>query len=129
MKTRTIALCTAGTAMAFLLIWEQVQATRLGYQVSRRRAQLRRRLDRTAYLRLELARIQAPARLAAEARRRLGMAQAGPESLVFLESSVPRLRLTAGLTGPQTRGSPPTRSSAALRAAEDGRMAALISDP
>lgn len=125
MKTKTIVLCAAGTAMAFLLVWEQVQATRLGYKVSRRRAQLRRRLDRTAYLRLELARVQAPARLAVEARRRLGMAPAGPESLVFLESEVPRLRLTAGLSGSPTRGSPPTSASAA----KDGRMAALIFDP
>ncbi len=129
MKTKTIVLCMVGTAMAFLLVWEQVQATRLGYKVSRRRAQLRRRLDRTAYLRLDLARVQAPARLAVEARRRLNMAPAGPESLVFLESDIPRLRLTASLREPKTRGSPPTRGSAAPRAVGDGRMAALISDP
>ncbi len=166
MKTKTIVLCTAGTAMAFLFVWEQVQATRLGYRVSRRRAQLRRRLDRTAYLRLELADLRAPARIAKEARRRLGMAPAGPESLVFLGSEVPRLRLTAGVRAPGTRGSPPTGGSAAPptaglpapqrtslggaalgpfrglvraltspigaaapRAARDGRMAALISDP
>ena len=126
---KMIALCAACTSLVFLFVWEQVQATRLGYKVSRRRAELRQRQDRTAYLRIELARLRAPARLAEEAQRRLQMAPAEPESLVFLGSEVPRLTLTASLTRPDVRGSSPTGGSIKQWAATDGRMAALIPDP
>ena len=128
MRTKTIALCMAGTILTFLFVWEQVQATRLGYRVSRRRVELGRRRDRTAYLRLELARLRAPARLAEEAARLLDMAPAEPERLVFLTSRVPRFQLT--VTRPA--GEKPSSNSVWKRSPKtaqgppDGRMAALI---
>ena len=69
---------------ALLFLWEQVQATRLGYEVSRTQAEVKRANARLDYLRLELERLGAPESVAAAARRRLGMAPPLPESVVVL---------------------------------------------
>jgi len=81
-----------------------VQATRLGYEISDKRLELRKQRDRTDYLRLEMVKLKSPERLAQRARRRLGMTPPSPECLVFLGSSVPRSRgpLAASLR-PKTR--------------------------
>lgn len=69
---------------ALLFLWEQVQATRLGYEVSRTQAEVKRAHARLDYLRLELERLGAPESVASAARRRLGMAPPLPESVVVL---------------------------------------------
>jgi hypothetical protein len=90
MTAKTIALCTLATAFAFILLWEKVQATRLGYDVGRTRARLRDTRARLSYLSLELERLRAPGRLAKEASQRLGMTPASPETLIFLGNAVAR---------------------------------------
>lgn len=78
----TVVLGVAGLSLLFL--WEQVQATRLGYQVSGARAELHRTRDRIAYLRSEFEALSAPESVAEAAARRLGMAAPLPESIVVL---------------------------------------------
>ncbi|MBI3298527.1 MAG: hypothetical protein HYZ75_10210 [Elusimicrobia bacterium] len=90
MRQKTILLSLAALAApAFLFLWEQVQATRLGYQVSAARTEVRRARERVAYLRLELERLNAPESVAEAARRRLRMGPPLPESVVVL--GAPRL--------------------------------------
>ncbi|MFH2202194.1 MAG: hypothetical protein ABIJ96_03685 [Elusimicrobiota bacterium] len=87
---RTFGLCAAGMSLTLLFLWQQVQATRLGYEITRSQLELRRLRDRTSYLRLEMERLITPEKLADRARRRLGMAPPSPECLVFIGSRVPR---------------------------------------
>lgn len=87
---KTVAWCAAAAAFAFLLLWQQVQATRTSYAVSRARSELKRHKERLAYLRMEFDRLAAPERLDALARRRLGMRPPTPESLVFLPAGPAR---------------------------------------
>ncbi len=115
MNKRIIIFCTAGSVIALLFLWEQVQVTRLGYEVSRTHIELNKKRDRTAYLRMELDQLHSPDLLAARARNRLGMSPANPERILFLGNTVPR-----SLSGSQdidrglSRGS---AASEALRAA------------
>lgn len=90
MNKRLLGLCTAGSVIALLFLWQQVQATRLGYEVSRSRIELNKKRDRTAYLRMELEQLLAPDLLAARAKSRLGMSPPNPERILFLGSTVPR---------------------------------------
>ena len=90
MRSNTIAVGLGLSVIAFLFLWQQLQATRLGYEVESARSQLRQQRDRNAYLRLELARLHSPDRIAKEARERLHMAPANPECLIFLGSAVQR---------------------------------------
>ncbi|MDE2291753.1 MAG: hypothetical protein KGL53_06690 [Elusimicrobia bacterium] len=91
MKTplKTLVMIAALASPLFLFLWEQVQATRLGYAVSRTQVELRRSRERADYLRLELDRLQAPESVADAAQRRLGMAPPTPESVVVLGTSRP----------------------------------------
>ncbi len=90
MSPRRKLATIAGLAVPlFLFLWEQVQATRLGYEVNLTQTELRHARERVAYLRLELDRLDAPESVAAQARRRLGMAAPTPESVVVL--GAPRL--------------------------------------
>ena len=85
MTTRKTVLTIAAVASPlFLFLWEQVQATRLGYEVNLTQTELRHARERVAYLRLELDRLDAPESVASAARRRLGMAAPTPESIVVL---------------------------------------------
>lgn len=90
MNKRLLGLCTAGSVIALLFLWQQVQATRLGYEVSRSRIELNKKRDQTAYLRMELEQLLAPDLLAARAKSRLGMSPPNPERILFLGSTVPR---------------------------------------
>ena len=83
-QRKTLLTLVALASPLFVFLWEQVQATRLGYQVSQTQAELRRSRERAAYLRLELESLNAPESVAAAARRRLQMAPGLPESVVVL---------------------------------------------
>ncbi|OIO12397.1 MAG: hypothetical protein AUJ52_00185 [Elusimicrobia bacterium CG1_02_63_36] len=80
----------AAAALAFLFLTEQVQATRMGYELGSARSQLSGRRDRVAYLRLQIESLEAPEKLAEAARRRLKMRPPAPETLVVLGSEVDR---------------------------------------
>lgn len=81
---RTLLTILALASPLLLFLWEQVQATRLGYEVSRTQTEFKRAQARLDYLRLELERLGAPESVAAAARRRLGMSAPQPESIVVL---------------------------------------------
>lgn len=77
-------------SLAFLFLTEQVQATRLGYELGSTRSELKTRKDRVAYLQLELDQLHTPERLAHLAKSRLGMRPPAPESLIVLGNEVDR---------------------------------------
>ncbi len=75
------------------LVWQHVEATRIGYRVENSRRQIVRLRAENAGLRRELESRLAPAQLALNAEKRLGMILANPESLRILDSlESPRLR-------------------------------------
>jgi hypothetical protein len=78
-------MLVAGGLFLMALVWQHVQATRLGYQVedSRRRILALRCANGT--LRMQLESLLAPANLSLQARTRLGMSLAEPESLRHLD--------------------------------------------
>jgi hypothetical protein len=68
------------------LAWQQIEATRLGYQVERSRAQLHALQGRLGTLQMDLQTSLSPAQLALQARTKLGMQPASPECLRLLGS-------------------------------------------
>lgn len=81
--SRTIKI--AGASLLLLaLVWQRIEATRLGYRVEseRREAQVLR--SRIGAVQMQLETSVSPAQLAAQARARLGMFPAPPESLRIL---------------------------------------------
>ena len=89
-ESKTWILAAAAAALAFLFLTEQVQATRLGYELGSARMEFNTRRDRVAYLRLELDRLHSPERLARLAKTRLGMRPPTPESVLVLGNNVER---------------------------------------
>lgn len=83
-QRKSILILVALALPVFLFLWEQVQATQIGYQVSLTQGELKRSRERVAYLRLELEKLNAPESVAAAARRRLQMGPPLPESVVVL---------------------------------------------
>jgi len=80
----------AAAALFFMaLVWQHVQATRLGYQVEQARQRILALRCVNGALRMELESILSPAHLCALARGRMGMSLAAPESLRRLEASAP----------------------------------------
>lgn len=100
MRNGRLTAGIAATAAVFAFLWQQIQATRLGYEVGEARAVLRRQREANEYLRLELAGLNSPERLAREAQARLGMSPPTPESLIVLGS--PGQRLEAGRPEPDS---------------------------
>jgi cell division protein FtsL len=90
MRRSGTLFCAGLLLAAGILLWERIQATRLGYEVGRREIELRRQRGRIAYLQLDAERLLSPERLAVVARERLGMAPPGPEQVMFLDNSVAR---------------------------------------
>lgn len=84
MNKRRLAYATLLALSAFLLSWEQVEATRVGYRVGKARSDLASRRDSVAYLRRDLERLRAPERLAREAVSRLRMAPPSPDVQIVL---------------------------------------------
>lgn len=73
-----------GLSLVLVLIWEQIQSTRLGYRVEQTRATAQAQENLNAYLRMELQQAKSPARLMEQARRRLKMESPSPASIVVL---------------------------------------------
>jgi hypothetical protein len=80
-------LKVAGASFLILgLVWQHIQATRLGYEVEKSRREAQRLRGRIGALQMSLQTSQSPAQLAANARVRLGMFPAAPDSLRFLDA-------------------------------------------
>ena len=72
--------------MAELLVytWCRVQCTRLGYEITRATETQQQRLRLQNNLKIELARLKSPARIATYARERLGLRMPTPEQTIVL---------------------------------------------
>ncbi|HAM36014.1 MAG TPA: hypothetical protein DEB40_11165 [Elusimicrobia bacterium] len=83
----------AAAALLLLgLVCQQIQATRLGYQVEKARHRIQNLRCANATLQMELETLLSPAHVCAQARERLGMTLANPESMRVLgqnNSSLP----------------------------------------
>ncbi len=91
---QTLRILSA-SLVVLALVWQHIQATRLGYQVEGSRRQAQALKARIASLRAELESSLSPAQLALRARSRLGMQPASPEFLRFLDPSpLPSVRET-----------------------------------
>jgi hypothetical protein len=80
-RTFRIVLASAGV---LALAWQQIEATRLGYQVERSRARLHALQGELGEVQMDLQTSLSPAQLAYQARTKLGMQPASPESLRLL---------------------------------------------
>jgi hypothetical protein len=68
------------------LVWLHVQATLLGYKAAAAREAGDKLRARNAYLRLALEKMQSPAELEREAKRRIGMQRPDPRQMIVLEA-------------------------------------------
>lgn len=73
-----------GGILVLVLVWQHVQATKIGYEVEKSREQVHRLEGRVSAGRLELEKSLAPAQLALTAKMRLGMLPVAPASLRLL---------------------------------------------
>lgn len=80
-RTFRIVLASVGV---LALAWQQIEATRLGYQVERSRAHLHALQGELGEVQMDLQTSISPAQLAYQARTKLGMQPANPESLRLL---------------------------------------------
>ena len=71
-------------AELLLYTWCRVQCTRLGYEITRSTATQQQRLRLQNNLKIELARLKSPARIATYARERLGLKMPAPEQTMVL---------------------------------------------
>lgn len=83
---RTFRIVLASLAV-LALAWQQIEATRLGYQVETARRRVHTIQGRLGTLQMDLQTSLSPAQLAYQARTRLGMQPASPESLRLLGGS------------------------------------------
>jgi hypothetical protein len=72
--------------MVLAMAWQHIQATRLGYEVESTRRQAHRLKGRIASLQMDLQTSVSPARLASQAKSRLGMFPVSPGSLRIMNS-------------------------------------------
>ena len=82
-----------GCAMALYLAqaWENVKATRLGYEIGRIEEELDYQESVNQHLRLDIEKLKSPFRLSALARERLKMSVTEPDMIVLLsEETAPR---------------------------------------
>ena len=82
-SSRTIKIASA-SLLVLALVWEHIQATRLGYEVEAARRQSQTTKGRIAALQMELETSLSPAQLARRAGSRLSMLPPSPESLRVL---------------------------------------------
>ncbi|MCX5794361.1 MAG: hypothetical protein NTY77_02545 [Elusimicrobia bacterium] len=83
-RHRVYWLVTGG-AFLMALVWQHVQATRLGYRVESARQHIIAMRCSNGALRMQLETLLAPANLSAQARGRLGMSLATPQSFRSLD--------------------------------------------
>ena len=74
------------------LVWQHVQATRLGYRVEKARQQIVAMRCANGTLRMQLETMLSPANLSAQARGRLGMTLAAAQSLRTLDATAAAAR-------------------------------------
>jgi hypothetical protein len=84
-SNRTVRIVTA-SLLVLGLVWQHVQATRLGYELESSRRQADSTRGRIAALRMDLETCLSPAQLALHARTKLGMFPGAPESLRHLSA-------------------------------------------
>ena len=75
-----------GSAVA-VLVWQSVQATRIGYNVERSRRRVAQLKSQIATLQVEWEKRVAPAQLSHQALTKFGMRHADPRSIRVLETS------------------------------------------
>jgi len=71
-------------AELLLYTWSRVQCTRVGYEITRAAETQQQRLRLQNNLKIELARLKSPARIATYARERLGLRMPTPEQTIVL---------------------------------------------
>lgn len=71
-------------AELLLYTWCRVQCTQLGYEITRATELQQQRLRLQNSLKIEMARLKSPARIASYARQRLGLKMPSPEQTVVL---------------------------------------------
>ena len=64
--------------------WSRVQCTQIGYEINRANETQQQRLRLQNNLKIELARLKSPARIATYARERLGLRMPTPEQTIIL---------------------------------------------
>lgn len=79
--SRRTVLIFGASLLVLSLVWQHIQATRLGYDVERTRRQAQGLRARIGGLRMELETELSPKHLASQARARLGMYPAPPDAL------------------------------------------------
>ena len=86
------------------LVWQHIEATRLGYEAERSRRQASLLRGKIGCLRMDMETSIAPAQLALKAKTKLGMLPAGPESLRILggESPAPAKETLLGRLFPKS---------------------------
>ncbi len=82
-SSRTLKIVGASLVL-LALVWQHIEATRLGYRVEKQRHEAQLLRARIAAIDIELETSVSPAQLASRARSRLGMYPAPPESLRIL---------------------------------------------
>ncbi len=82
---RRPAKIIAASLLILAMVWQHIQATRLGYAVENSRRETQRLKGRIGTLEMSLQTSLSPARLAAQAKDRLGMYPASPDALRILD--------------------------------------------
>ena len=77
-------LMTVFIAELLLYTWSRVQCTRVGYEITRATEMQQQQLRLQNNLKIELARLKSPARIATYARERLGLQMPAPEQTIVL---------------------------------------------
>lgn len=101
---RTLRIVVASLGV-LALAWQQIEATRLGYRVEAARKNVTSLQGRLGALQMDLQTSLSPAQLAQQARTRLGMQPASPDSLRILQGGAAPARdsflsrLLSGLRG------------------------------
>ena len=84
-QRRRVFLIAAGAFFLMAMVWQHVQATRLGYQVEKARQKILAMRCANGALRMQLESQLSPVNLSLQARGRLGMSLASPGDLRSLD--------------------------------------------
>ena len=95
LQRRRVYWLVASGVFLMAMVWQHVQATRLGYRVESARQHIIAMRCSNGALRMQLETILSPANLSAQARGRLGMTLAAPQSFRSLDGPT----ATASRTG------------------------------
>ena len=79
-----LPLLSAGSLL-FLLAWQHVQVTRLGYRFSQIQREVESQSQSNSYLKLELQQLSSPERLELIAKSRLGLVLPSYDSMILID--------------------------------------------